>query len=647
MFGHLVDALRQRHPTKKGIALAATILLVDDHPLFRKGLRLLLERQKDFLIVGEAGSGQEAIELAKNQPPDVVIMDIAMPDVDGIDATKQIRAKMPSVKVVALSMHAGRRFVENMLQAGAVGYILKKSVPEDLVNGIRAVVAGDVYLSPSITGVVVSGYKDLLSKSPNAPVIGEPLHILSTKLNRSQIPPDFVPRSNLMARLDELRRRPFTLVSGPAGCGKSTLASLWLEAWNGQHVWLTLGKEDNDLETFIRYLLAAIRKPLPEVCAGVHKYIQNVNVRAGSDLYGYLINDLDAIEEPLILVLDDFHNIRDQSVHELISALLAHPINNFHLIVLTRRDPPLITSTLRGRGLVNEIGVKDLHFDLAETTSFLKKTLRFSVDENSIQAIHTALEGWPAGLRLLSQSLNHPDDLERLMACLPEGLASIRDYLFAEVLSLQPPEMVKLMTATAILDRFCAPLCDSLKGVDVPSDKPDINGDEFIARLRMDNLFLIPMDTHYRWFRFHPLFKKLLQEQLKHHWRPEAAAALHSRAQAWLAENKGPDELFINLPVEHTDVEQAELPDMATPPTSRNHQSQGRFTRPHPPIEPLTHREVDVLHLLAERLSNKEIAERLFISITTVKWHLQSIYQKLDVNKRREAVVKAKNLQII
>ena len=118
--------------------MTATILLVDDHPLFRKGLRLLLEEQEDFQIVGEAGDGWEAIERFRNLSPDVVIMDISMPDFNGIDATRKILDEKPSTKVVALSMHGGKRFVEDMLHAGAIGYILKKSVPEDLVNRLIA-----------------------------------------------------------------------------------------------------------------------------------------------------------------------------------------------------------------------------------------------------------------------------------------------------------------------------------------------------------------------------------------------------------------------------------------------------------------------------------------------------------------------------
>lgn len=108
------------------MTMPTTILLVDDHPLFRKGLRLLLEEQEDMRIVGEAGDGEEAIDRVRALSPDVVIMDITMPNFNGIDATRQIVSEAPSVKVVALSIHSGKKFVEDMLKAGAAGYILKK-----------------------------------------------------------------------------------------------------------------------------------------------------------------------------------------------------------------------------------------------------------------------------------------------------------------------------------------------------------------------------------------------------------------------------------------------------------------------------------------------------------------------------------------
>jgi len=635
--------------------MPTTILLVDDHPLFRKGLRLLIEEEPDMSAVGEAGDGKEALEKVLELSPDVVIMDISMPDFNGIDATRQIVSEVPSAKVVALSMHAGKRFVEDMLQAGAAGYILKKSAPEDLVNGIRTVAQGDVYLSPAITGIVVSKYKELLVKVPLADRMEGTLPVLRTKLQRSPLPPDLVPRSELVARLDKLRRRPLTLVSSAAGYGKSTLASLWLEAWDGPYAWLSLDEEENDLRMFITYLLAAIGNAFPEACDPTRSLLEATVLPPVSVLSRHLVNDLDEIETPFILVLDDLHKIHEKTVHDLMGALLTHPPQNLHLMLLTRRDPPLLTSMLRARDQVNEISTANLHFTVAETTVFLKNTRGLTVDEKTATTIQEKLEGWPVGMRLMAQSLKHSDDLNHLLAGLKGGFATIRDYLVTEVLLKQPPQMAKLMTATAILDRFCAPLCDTLLELDAGSDTGKMNGDEFIARLQKDNLFLMALDTERRWFRYHPLFQQLMQEHLNRHWRPEEIAALHSRANAWFAENGISEDTKKHPPVafrggEHRTVPEATDGESQSPhplPSESPPLSVPSSSSPQPLVEPLTTRELDVLDLLAQRLSNKEIAEKLFISTVTVKGHLQSIYGKLNVKKRREAVEKAKKVGIL
>jgi LuxR family maltose regulon positive regulatory protein len=144
--------------------MSVKILLVDDHPVFRKGLRVLLDDEKDLRIVGEAGNGREAMEMARKLSPDVVIMDITMPELDGIEATRGIMAESPNTKVIALSIHGGKRFVVSMLSAGAAGYILKDSAPEELVNGVRAILRGETYMSPKVTELVISQYVGLLSR---------------------------------------------------------------------------------------------------------------------------------------------------------------------------------------------------------------------------------------------------------------------------------------------------------------------------------------------------------------------------------------------------------------------------------------------------------------------------------------------------
>ena len=146
------------------------ILLVDDHAIIRQGLRSLLEKQPDLEVVAEAADGRKAIELVRELLPDIVIMDVTMPSLNGIEATRQICSTFPEVKVIALSIHSNRRFIGDMLQAGAAGYILKDSLFEELIRAIKAVTAGDRYLSPRITGVVVDDYIKHLSTSADSPL---------------------------------------------------------------------------------------------------------------------------------------------------------------------------------------------------------------------------------------------------------------------------------------------------------------------------------------------------------------------------------------------------------------------------------------------------------------------------------------------
>ena len=140
------------------------ILLADDHALLRGGLRSLLEEEDDLTVVGEAANGREAVTLVRQLKPDVVVMDVTMPEVDGIEATRLVTAEFPEVRVIALTIHGGKRFVENMLGAGAAGYLLKDSAPEELVEAVRLVMSGKTYLSAAVTGLVVAQYLEVLSR---------------------------------------------------------------------------------------------------------------------------------------------------------------------------------------------------------------------------------------------------------------------------------------------------------------------------------------------------------------------------------------------------------------------------------------------------------------------------------------------------
>jgi DNA-binding NarL/FixJ family response regulator len=126
------------------------IMLVDDHEIVREGFRSLLERQPDLEVVGQAGDGRAGVRLARELNPDVVVMDVAMKGLNGVEATRQVIHEVAGVKVLALSMHPGQRVVGEMLQAGALGYLVKSCALEELVHAVRTVAAGGTYLSGSI-----------------------------------------------------------------------------------------------------------------------------------------------------------------------------------------------------------------------------------------------------------------------------------------------------------------------------------------------------------------------------------------------------------------------------------------------------------------------------------------------------------------
>jgi LuxR family maltose regulon positive regulatory protein len=362
--------------------------------------------------------------------------------------------------------------------------------------------------------------------------------ILSTKLHRPPVVMNHVHRPHLLDRLNQYRQRPLTLVSAPAGYGKSVLISCWLEDCKDPVGWISLDKSDNDLRRFTTYLIAAVEKLYPGSCLHTQAQLNAVHLPSIKVLSKSLLNELDRIDQPFILVLDDYYLIKETAVHNLIAEILKHPPPSLHLVIVGRHDPPFPIATLRAQSKMTEIRTKDLRFTLAETEMFLNQLLGIEIDPSTATALEVKTEGWVTGLRLAALSMREQIGIIDSSLLEPDVDAQyVMEYLFAEVFSRQPPEISQYLLRTAILGRFCGPLCEAVCAPAVDASTRAFGGWNFIAYLKKENLFLIPLDAENRWFRFHHLFQKLLVNQLKHHCSPEEINALHARASAWFAED--------------------------------------------------------------------------------------------------------------
>lgn len=451
-----------------------------------------------------------------------------------------------------------------------------------------------------------------------------------TKLHRPPVPPDYVQRPRLLARLERYPQRALTLVCAPAGYGKSTVLSHWLKSCSCATAWVSLDEEDDELKSFLVYFLAAVRRIHPAALGESWSLLKAPELPPLPVLKRCLINELDAIGEPFIVVIDDYHLIHARDVHALMAGLLQHPVPGMHLALAARRDPPLPLTTMRARGRMTEIRAGDLCFSASETSAFLGQALKMPVEPRLAELLEEKTEGWVTGLRLLALSLRHRGTPDLLAQRLREN-RYILDYLVSEVLAVQPPALQDFLLRTSILKRFCAALCDTLAGPGPQGAPGGMNGSEFIAAIEEANLFVIPLDSRRRWYRYHRLFRQLLKRQLQRRFEAGDIAELHDRAARWLDRNGAPGEARRHV------LAAGGL----TAARRKSGQAAGRLK------SPLTVREREILGYMQAGLKNKEIAARLFISPETVKRHIANIYKKFNTHGRQPTLIKALHLGIL
>ena len=371
------------------------------------------------------------------------------------------------------------------------------------------------------------------------------LPIIRTKLHRPPVAGDIVRLEGLSALLEEKSDHPLTLVSAPAGYGKSTVVSHWIETHDYPCAWLSLDRTDSDVRVFLSYVVAAVQTVFPEACAETLHLLESDVLPSLPEVAGCLCNDLDVLEEPLVLVLDDYHHIKQPGVHELMDFLLKHPPKPVHLIIISRRDPPLLLGALRAHNKLNEVRVRDLMFKPSETKDFLEQATGKALSSTTIAHLQESTEGWVTGLRLASLAARNHNDVDAYLRGFDRNISGIQEYLIEEVLKEQSPGFAEFMCKSSAFNRFCAPLCEAIGAVPADAAEASVTGSDYIEWLTDSGLFCISLDQQGKWYRYHHLFRVQLQAQLKKRLTKDKIADLHLQGAAWL-ESQGLLEEAIN-----------------------------------------------------------------------------------------------------
>jgi len=347
-----------------------------------------------------------------------------------------------------------------------------------------------------------------------------------------RVHPDWVARVRLLHQLDTGLSSVLTLVSAPAGFGKTTLLAQWVASTSLPVAWMTVREYNASPLAFFASLMKTIQAlfPAAPIFLDTARLLGSAARAPDHYLEETIVRELSEIPAEFILVIDDFHLIRDDSVLKLINDFVTESPDNLHLFLLSRADPSLSLDRLRAQGELVEVRAAALQFTPEEVEAFL--TPRFGEETSRTIAVETTrrTEGWIAGLRLALLSVHanlRPEEfLARLKA---SGGHHVMGYLVSEVLSQQPPHLQTFLLRTSVLNRLTGSLCDAVVG----ANEWDLQGHVMLEQIEQLGLFMTRLDEQGDWYRYHALFQELLQHELLARVGHDAVALLHHRASEW------------------------------------------------------------------------------------------------------------------
>jgi len=358
--------------------------------------------------------------------------------------------------------------------------------------------------------------------------------LLSTKLlvpiNRAEL----VSRRRLLEALDQSLTHKVTIISAPAGFGKTTLVGEWIKQRNIPTAWLSLDDNDNDPIRFLSYFIKAIQTININIGETILEILQSPQAQINEPLLITLVNEIALIiPGETIIVIDDYHLVETPQINEIIYFHIKHLPPSMHILIASRSDPSLPVALLRGRGELNELRQDDLRFTTGEAADFLNRIKGLQLTDNQVGALVTRTEGWISGLEMAASSIQGNESISAFIQSFTSSNRYIFDYLIEEILNRQPENIQEFLLGTSILGRLTGDLCNAVTN--------QTDSQTILDYLERTNLFILPLDKDRQWYRYHHLFADLLQKQLMQK-RPEFIRELQKRASLWFDKEGFPEE---------------------------------------------------------------------------------------------------------
>lgn len=351
--------------------------------------------------------------------------------------------------------------------------------------------------------------------------------LLQTKFVRPNQNATVIPRERLIASLDDGVSGKITLLSAPAGFGKSTLVSQWLAAKDTLiPAWVALDAGDNDPVRFWRYFITTCQAGDAMLGETALQRLTRSPLPNFEAVLTAFINDLSVLDEKRVLVLEDYHHITTPVIHTALAYLIDQLPPCLHLVIITRGECPLPLAKLRIEGELNELSADDLRFLPDEIQTFFQHTLAIDLRADILAQFHAQTEGWAAGLRLAALTLKDQDgteDVSSMLAAFSGKHQYLADYLAEEVLGVLPEAIQDFLLRTSFLSGLTGDLCDAVTG---RSDSAAILED-----LQKANVFVTSLDG--RWYRYHALFAEAMQKVALRQFGSAQWYALHDKASHW------------------------------------------------------------------------------------------------------------------